>query len=67
MKHVRLETLKRYLDNIKMQDDEIMRYYSMRVKACMDKINTLIEEILNEGYSEVIINNTSSHGNMYKL
>lgn len=40
--------LKRDFENIKKQGDEIVGDYSMRVKACVDRMKILGEDIPNE-------------------
>lgn len=48
IKQVRLQTLKRDFENLKMREEENVGDYCVRVKSCVDKMKTLGEEISNE-------------------
>ena len=48
VKQVRIQTLKRDFENLKMKDDEKVADYCVRVQTCVNKMKTLGEEIENE-------------------
>lgn len=48
IKQVRLQTLKRDFENLKMREEENVGDYCVRVKSCVDKMKTPREEISNE-------------------
>ena len=48
VKQVRIQTLKRDFENLKMKDDEKVVDYCVRVQTCVNKMKTLGEEIENE-------------------
>ena len=48
IKQVRLQTLKRDFENLKMKEEEHVGDYCVRVKSCVDKMKIHGEEISNE-------------------
>ena len=48
VKQVRIQTLKRDFENLKMKDDEKVTDYCVRVQTCVNKMKSLGEEIENE-------------------
>lgn len=48
MKQLKLQILKRYFKNFKMQENEKIGDYCVRVQSCVNKMKTFGEEISNE-------------------
>jgi len=65
VKHVKLQTLRRYFKILKMKDNERDGYYCVQVKDVTDKMATPCEDLENSCYKEGIVDSQSQMEQCY--